>query len=98
VPAVKTLAEIGVSNMLDKAELMGIDTWQDRSRFGLSLTLGGGEVKMTDMAELYSTFANQGETTLLNPILEIKNYKGEFLYRNTCALDNKSCSQKFSNY
>ncbi len=93
VPAVKTLAEIGVSNMLDKAELMGIDTWQDRSRFGLSLTLGGGEVKMTDMAELYSTFANQGETTLLNPILEIKNYKGEVLYRNTCALDNKGCSQ-----
>jgi 1A family penicillin-binding protein len=93
VPAVKTLAEIGVSNMLDKAELMGIDTWQDRSRFGLSLTLGGGEVKMADMAELYSSFANQGETTLLNPILKIKNYKGETLYRNTCVLDNKGCPQ-----
>ncbi|MBT6899300.1 MAG: PBP1A family penicillin-binding protein [Candidatus Pacebacteria bacterium] len=93
VPAVKTLAEIGVSNMLDKAELMGIDTWQDRSRFGLSLTLGGGEVKMTDMAELYSSFANQGKTTSLNPILEIKNYKGEILYRNTCVLDNKGCPQ-----
>lgn len=93
VPAVKTLAEIGVSNMLDKAELMGIDTWQDRSRFGLSLTLGGGEVRMSDMAELYSSFANQGKTTLLNPILEIKNYKGEILYRNMCVLDNKGCPQ-----
>ena len=93
VPAVKTLAEIGVSNMLDKAELMGIDTWQDRRRFGLSLTLGGGEVKMTDMAELYSTFANYGQTVSLNPILEIKNYKDEILYRNTCALDNKGCPQ-----
>ncbi len=93
VPAVKTLAEVGVSNMLDKAKLMGIDTWQDRSRFGLSLTLGGGEVLMTDMAELYSTFANQGQTTSLNPILEIKNYKGETLYRNTCVLDHKGCQQ-----
>lgn len=93
IPAVKTLAEVGVSNMLDKAKLMGIDTWQDRSRFGLSLTLGGGEVLMTDMAELYSTFANYGQTVELNPILEVKNYKGEVLYRNTCALDHKGCPQ-----
>lgn len=93
VPAVKTLAELGVSNMLDKAQVMGIDTWQDRARFGLSLTLGGGEVTMTDMAEMYSTFANYGETVELNPILEVKNYKGEVLYRNTCALENKGCPQ-----
>ena len=93
VPAVKTLAEIGVSTMLDRAEVMGIDTWQDRRRFGLSLTLGGGEVRMVDMAELYSTFANYGQTTPLNPILEIKNYRGETLYRNTCVLDNRGCPQ-----
>ena len=93
VPAVKTLAEIGVSNMLDKAETMGIDTWQDRQRFGLSLTLGGGEVTMTDMAELYSTFANAGTTVELNPILEIKNSQGEILYRNTCVLENRGCQQ-----
>ncbi|MBU0578460.1 PBP1A family penicillin-binding protein [Patescibacteria group bacterium] len=93
VPAVKTLAEIGVSTMLDKAKIMGIDTWQDRNRFGLSLTLGGGEVTMADMAELYSTFANYGTTVELNPILEIKNYQGEILYRNTCVLENKGCPQ-----
>lgn len=93
VPAVKTLAEIGVSTMLEKARMLGIDTWQDKSRFGLSLTLGGGEVTMIDMAELYSTFANQGTTVELNPILEIKNYQGEILYRNTCVLENKGCPQ-----
>lgn len=93
VPAVKTLAAIGVSKMLDQAQLMGIDTWQDRARFGLSLTLGGGEVTMADMAELYSSFANYGQTVLLNPILEIKNYKGETLYRNTCVLDDRGCPQ-----
>ncbi len=93
IPAVKTLAEVGVSNMIDKAGTMGIDTWQDRSRFGLSLTLGGGEVRMIDMAEMYGTFANYGKTVDLNPILEIKNYKGETLYRNTCVLDNKGCPQ-----
>jgi 1A family penicillin-binding protein len=91
VPAVKTLAEVGVDTMLDKAEKMGITTWQERNRFGLSLTLGGGEIKMTEMAQLYSSFANLGNTVSLNPILEIKNYKGETLYRNTCVLENKGC-------
>lgn len=88
IPAVKTLASVGVDTMLDKAEDIGFSTWQDRKRFGLSLTLGGGEVLMTEMAELYGTFANLGETIDLNPILEVKNYKGELLYRNECVFEN----------
>lgn len=92
VPAVKLLAELGVSNLIDKAQAMGISTWQDRQRFGLSLTLGAGEVLMTDLAEVYGTFANQGTTIDLNPILEVKNKDGETLYRNTCALDGMGCA------
>lgn len=92
VPAVKLLAELGVSTLIDKAELMGISTWQDRQRFGLSLTLGAGEVLMTDLAEVYGTFANQGMTIDLNPILEVKDKEGEILYRNQCALDHENCA------
>jgi membrane peptidoglycan carboxypeptidase len=93
VPAVKLLAELGVSNLIDKAELLGISTWQDRNRFGLSLTLGAGEVLMTDLATAYSTFANLGYPVNVNPFLEITNYKGEQLYRNNCALDTANCYQ-----
>ncbi len=93
VPAVKTLAKIGVDTMLDQAKAMGIDTWEDRQRFGLSLTLGGGEVTMVDMAELYSAFANQGYNTDLNPILEVTNAQGETLYHNTCVLEGRGCPQ-----
>lgn len=93
VPAVKTLATLGVETMLDQGQAMGIDTWEDRQRFGLSLTLGGGEVTMVDMAELYSAFANNGYNTLLNPILEVKNARGETLYRNTCVLEKRGCPQ-----
>jgi len=82
VPAVKVLAAFGVSRMIDLGEKMGITTWTDRSRFGLSLTLGGGEVKMIDMNVAYGTLANLGERVDLNPILEIKNYKGESLQKN----------------
>src|SRR3989344_8467372 len=53
VPAVKVLNSIGVDNFIRQAERMGIGTWNDPSRFGLALTLGGGEVKMVDMATAF---------------------------------------------
>lgn len=96
IPAVKTLAQVGVDNLIDKAEKMGITTWGDRKRFGLSLTLGGGEVLMTDMAQVYGTFATYGYTVDLNPILEIKNYKGEIIYQNTCVTDQTKCPRSFN--
>ena len=61
IPSVKLLAENGVNDMIDLAETMGITTWGDRSRFGLSLALGSGEVRMVDMAGAYSIFANLGK-------------------------------------
>lgn len=93
VPAVKTLAKLGVDNLIDKAEQMGISTWTDRDRFGLALTLGGGEVLMTDMAQVYAHFANGGYNVELKPFIEIKNSKGEVLYRNQCLLNPSECKQ-----
>lgn len=80
IPSVKLLNENGVDKMIDLAEKMGITTWKDRSRFGLSLALGAGEVKMIELAGAYSIFANLGEKVELNPILEVKNYLGETVY------------------
>ncbi|PIR61840.1 MAG: penicillin-binding protein [Candidatus Pacebacteria bacterium CG_4_10_14_0_8_um_filter_43_12] len=94
IPAVKTLQQIGVNTMIDKAEEVGISTWNDRHRFGLSLTLGGGEVLMVEMAKLYGAFANDGYVTDLNPILEIKDHQGTVLYQNTCAMEGLGCSRK----
>jgi 1A family penicillin-binding protein len=82
VPAVKILAAFGVKKMVQRGREMGITTWDDPSRFGLSLTLGGGEVKMTDMAVVYGTLANNGIRVDLNPILEVKDSKGEIIEEN----------------
>jgi 1A family penicillin-binding protein len=79
IPAVKVLSAIGVSRMIDQGKKLGITTWDDTSRFGLSLTLGGGEVKMVDMAVVYGTLANLGNKVQLNPILEVKDSKGKIL-------------------
>jgi len=73
VPAVKTLNKIGVRNFVLWAGKLGITTWKNPDDYGLSLTLGGGDVRMVDMAVAYSTFANEGNKVNLNPILRIKN-------------------------
>ncbi len=83
VPAVKTLAKIGVATMVEKGRAMGIGSWTNPDRFGLSLTLGGGDVTMLDMARVFGTLANGGSRIDLQPILEVTDYSGHVLEKNT---------------
>lgn len=80
VPAVKTLQKIGIPTMVHTAKEMGITTWGEPSDYGLAITLGAAEVKMTDLATVYGTIANLGERVDLNPILKITNYQGDIVY------------------
>lgn len=84
VPAVKVLATYGVEKMIEMGKNMGITTWNDPSNYGISLTLGGGEVKLIDLAQVYATVANYGEKPHLSPILKVTNYKGKILEENIC--------------
>ncbi len=59
IPAVWTLQQAGVRNVINTAHRMGITTLNG-DFYGLALTLGGGEVKPLDMAYAYSVFANMG--------------------------------------
>src|SRR5205814_9649201 len=63
----------GIPDFIATASAMGITTFKDPSNYGLSLTLGGGEVKMVDMAEAFGVLANGGYKVDLHPILEIKD-------------------------
>jgi len=56
---------------------MGIESWGDDSRFGLSITLGAGETTMLDMARVFGTLANEGKRVNLTPIIEITDYTGK---------------------
>jgi len=77
IPAVRVLALNGIENFIDFAKKMGITTFEDPSRYGLSLTLGGGEVRPYDMAIAFGVFANQGIKVPLNPILKVEDWKGK---------------------
>ncbi|MBI4008788.1 hypothetical protein HY357_00990, partial [Candidatus Roizmanbacteria bacterium] len=80
-PAVKMLAINGVENFVASSSAFTITSFKDPKNYGLSLTLGGGEVKMTEMAQAFSSFPNRGIPRKLNSILEIKNKNGKSLYK-----------------
>ena len=100
VPAVKVLASYGVDQMIEQGRKMGITTWENPSNYGLSLTLGGGEVKMADMAVVYGTLANYGNRVDLNPIIKVTDYRGRVLEEKDCASEAttaKDCGNQVLN-
>lgn len=79
IPAVKMLKLNTTESMIATASAMGITTFSDPERYGLSLTLGGGEVYMTEMAQAFGVFANGGYLVPLQPILKVVDARGKVL-------------------
>jgi len=65
--------------MIATASAMGITTFTEPEKYGLSLTLGGGEVTMLEMTEAYGVFANNGYKINLHPILKVIDSHGKIL-------------------
>jgi 1A family penicillin-binding protein len=83
IPAVKTLAIVGIKDVLETAYDMGITTLPPTNdtlkRVGLSLTLGGGEVRLLDMASAFSGFVNKGFRVEPVAILKVEDINGNVL-------------------
>jgi 1A family penicillin-binding protein len=60
IPALKVIGDLGVQPMIDLARAMGITSMADARRYGLTVTLGGGEVRLVDLVYAYTPFANGG--------------------------------------
>ncbi len=80
IPAVKVLALNGLEDFVKKANEMGLSTLTDPKNYGLSLTLGGGEVKMIDMATAFSAFANLGIRQDAWAIKKVEDSQGKVLF------------------
>ncbi len=79
VPAVKTLYLVGIDNLLKIVRDFGITTLTERSRYGLSLVLGGGEVKLIDLIGAYSVLSQEGQKHKQTFILKIEDSNGKIL-------------------
>lgn len=75
IPAVKTLEYVGLPAMLDAAHRLGIASLV-RPDYGLSLTLGGGEVTLLEMTGAYGVFANEGQRVPPVAVLRIEDPSG----------------------
>jgi len=79
IPAVKTIYLTGVDNVIDLAEDLGYTTLSNRSRFGLSLVLGGGEVMLLEHVNAFAALAREGEYHPPVAIMEVKDKDGNIL-------------------
>ena len=79
IPAVKALYLAGVNNVLDLAQELGYSTFAQRDRFGLSLVLGGGEVKLIEHTNAYAAFAREGVIHPLSALLRVEDKDGKVL-------------------
>ncbi len=87
IPAVKTLQFVGIyddpntpakEGLIGMAQKLGI-TSLTRNDYGLSLTLGGGEVSVLEMTGAYAVLANNGVRIPPVAILKITNNAGEIV-------------------
>lgn len=80
IPAVKMLYLVGIDSMVEFAQRFGYTTLSDKSRLGLSMVLGGGEVILLEHTAAYAALANDGVYNAPSFILNVKDPQGNELY------------------
>ncbi|MCB0199032.1 MAG: PBP1A family penicillin-binding protein [Anaerolineae bacterium] len=83
VPAVKALRSVGVDALLQVTDRFGMATLTQPGHplYGLSLTLGGGEVTLLEMTSAYGALANGGVLAAPTTILCVLDAQGNVLER-----------------
>jgi len=90
IPAVKTLGLVGIPEAIKTAKDLGITTLTQPERYGLSLVLGGAEVKPIEMAGAFAAFGDSGTYHQPISILKVEDSRGKLLYE---AKPNENKSQ-----
>ena len=81
IPAVLLLQDIGVAQFIEFARQLGIESFDDDpASYGLSLTLGGGELTPLELASAYAVLANGGYRVPSTAILRVQKSDGELLF------------------
>ncbi|MEA3249350.1 MAG: transglycosylase domain-containing protein [Patescibacteria group bacterium] len=94
IPAVKTLYLADIDDFVSLVERSGYTTLSDRDRFGLSVALGGGEVRPIEHISAFSVFANEGKIIPTRAILKVEDRDGNVLMDVT---DKKPASKEVFN-
>lgn len=79
IPAVKALYLVGEKKGVEFAQRLNYSTINDAEKFGLSLVLGGGEVKLLEHVNAFAAFANSGVQYEPVSILKVEDATGQVL-------------------
>jgi penicillin-binding protein 1A len=79
VPAVKTLANLGVDNLVPYLRRFGITSKIDPY---LPTALGAADITLMEMTSAYTVFPNEGVRVLPKLILKVTDYDGDVLAEN----------------
>ncbi|MHB8913555.1 MAG: transglycosylase domain-containing protein [Minisyncoccota bacterium] len=79
VPAIKALYLVGVTNAINLAKSFGLTTLGNAAQYGLTIVLGGGEVRLLDLTGAYAAFANDGVKNTPTGILQVTDARGNVL-------------------
>ncbi len=80
IPAVKLVHKLGADNVATLGRDLGLQGWEVDGNYGLAITLGGREVRLLDLANVYATLARGGKYTSVTPIVSITDAKGYEIY------------------
>lgn len=85
IPSVKLQALVTTEEFLKKLYENGLDTFEptpkNLQRFGLALTLGGGESTLMDMTNAFATYARAGVYKTPQYVLEVTDHKGNVIIK-----------------
>ncbi len=97
IPAVVALEDVGLQPLIQLLANAGIATLAENTQVDLSITLGGGEVRLLDMAQAYSIFPNGGYYVEPVYILKIDQRDGTPVYEwRPPHLDNRVLDEGIS--
>lgn len=88
IPGVKILYLSGLDNVLNLAQRMRYTTLTDKTRYGLSLVLGGGEIKLLEHTAAFGIFAREGKKIPTIAVLKVEDNRGKILEENDIKLSS----------
>ncbi len=94
VPAVRTLDAIGLGALLEILHRFGLGTLDATESYGLSLTLGGGEVTLLDLTNAYAALGARGQLARPYAIDRVRDAAGRVLYQRAASPPQRVLSEQ----
>ncbi len=94
IPAVIALDNIGIESLLHFVAKLGMTTFTNPENYDLSVTLGGGEVRLVELVAGYAAFANGGRFVKPVMILEVTGADGQVVFSQHSGLGERVMDER----